>query len=251
MALHQVTNSEVRHWTKGCLAIRLLKDGLTSYVKSEIEHQYAVVVKTIKTRSKISAFSCSSCNIQNLLPYHACSERETQSCFQKPSNMCNCAKKHGKRKCPQGGACSLMYDYTIKEHFHSSPTFQNSDLRKWSTNNWEYAKCFISGSGKFGVTDVFDTDSAGLLSICLNNHSIRSQFEVSILEQAIQVRNDIFHSGSHQLQNDVVQGYIDMFLAVLRQPPLLCNHEAKDAVMKLASVPILQINNLTSYCIIQ
>ncbi|WAR30145.1 HELZ-like protein [Mya arenaria] len=227
-------NEQFRNWIKGVLGIDCLHDGLVEFVDKETERQWGINVQTIQNRCKLKSFDCKECTIVNLLPDHA-----GGSCLNKNPDECNCSKrrKKNKRKCPLNGACGIFYDMVIGEHVKKQPKWDNTKVENWRNNHWEYAKCFIPGHGHIDDDTSANTDTAALLSICLNNNDIRGLLgDPGTLEKSKSNRNELLHSGRMEITKEKLAEVLANMKAVLSTDAFsgyACARLAIDSIEKL------------------
>ncbi|WAR30115.1 hypothetical protein MAR_003683, partial [Mya arenaria] len=227
-------NELFRNWIKGVLGIDFLHDGLVEFVDKETERQWDTIVKTIQNRCKLKSFDCKDCTIVNLLPEHP-----VGSCLNSYPDECNCSKrkKKNKRKCPLKGACGIFYDMVIDEHVKKQPKWDNTNVENWPNSYWEYAKCFIPGPGHIDDDTSANTDTAALLSICLNNNDIRGLLgDPGTLEKSKSNRNELLHSGRMEITKEKLAEVLANMKAVLSTDAFsgyACARLAIDSIEKL------------------
>ncbi|WAR30131.1 hypothetical protein MAR_003699 [Mya arenaria] len=157
-------------WVKACIGLRYIKDGTERMVEKEVKFQYDTIVANVEVKIG-TQYDCTECTIANLRPYH-----ETAECILKQrKKYCLCDKEDNpdRRRCPQDSACSQIYDAIWAAYREGPfPGFPNSKVNQWSTNYWEFGKCFIQTQGYMNVTSAADTDAAGLLALCIHNKTL-------------------------------------------------------------------------------
>ncbi|XP_052786871.1 probable helicase with zinc finger domain isoform X2 [Mya arenaria] len=229
---NQIKLGQFRNWVRSSIGLRCLRDGLLDYVTTSTEDQYKTFVKYLKRRAKISTFTCDKCQLCNLLPLHAL---EKKRCNQRHVNYCNCKRQSDKRVCPEGGACGIFYDCVTDEHFEHDPSWCNTSVELWSTNSFEFMKCFISTPGYKNKRSISLIDASGLISICLNNRRLRASFnDISdLLKKVKDYRNDILHSGDLKVSNDRLKEYLKDMKQILQHSELEENEAAQKELKTL------------------
>jgi hypothetical protein len=67
-----------------------------------------------------------------------------------------------------------MYDEIIQQHRYASPNWE-TEATLWSTDHWQFAKCFLTTTSKNGDNSALLTDAAGLLSIIINAKFVQNE----------------------------------------------------------------------------
>lgn len=166
----QLKNPLYKNWVRGSLALKYLKQGLVDHIDQSIKTQHSQFIKNC-TVSGASSITCGLCTLDNVLPEHS-----GERCKQKARSRCFCYSTIGRRKCPVSH-CSLFMDMVIKEHWLKDPIWNNSDPTKWLSEYWQYAKCFLSTFVKTSADSAQSADASDLLSIAINNTSIRNNLQ--------------------------------------------------------------------------
>ncbi|XP_045199271.2 uncharacterized protein LOC123553733 [Mercenaria mercenaria] len=219
-----------RNWVKGSLGLKYLKQGLQCPVDRLVQTQYNKLLRKVEIYTGSPAIKCTECTLDNLLPEHP-----RKKCIHGYKSKCLCNQKHaGRRKCPNN-FCSYFYDLIIFDHDERNPTWSNTDPRRWHSDHWSFAQCFVSTSGYLDKPSAAETDAAGLLSVILNNIEIRSFVgNVDNFTKARDCRNALMHSTNFEVQDDQLEQYIDTMIQVLKDATLLAQEsEAKAAVEEL------------------
>ncbi|WAR30134.1 hypothetical protein MAR_003702 [Mya arenaria] len=135
-----------KSWVKACIGLRYMQDGCEKCVEDEIKYQHATIVAKVESRTRTPGYKydCSACTIDNLRPIH----RKENCPYTKKKCICARECSPTRRHCPQYSACSRFHDYVWDEYQEGScPTFFNSNVEQWSSNFWEFGKCFIQTQG--------------------------------------------------------------------------------------------------------
>ncbi|KAH3866701.1 uncharacterized protein LOC127867337 [Dreissena polymorpha] len=198
-----VTDKGQHNWIKAVLALLCAKLVLLPFMKKQCEIQYSNSKTCVNKFCKLSTYSCNTCVIETLKPYH-----ETNSCplrarYRRGIKHCNCMTKKT-IACPMDSSCSVLYDLILKDHNELEPKWTNSECKKWYLNGWEQLKCFIQIPGYKDRINIEDADITAYVQICVNNIKIRQHLgaDLDILEKVRQDRNDIFHSGTCSLPDE-------------------------------------------------
>ncbi|XP_052786860.1 uncharacterized protein LOC128222086 isoform X3 [Mya arenaria] len=219
-----------KSWVKACIGLRYMQDGCEKCVEDEIKYQHSTIVAKVESRSRTPGYKydCSACTIDNLRPIH----RKENCPYTKKKCLCARECSPTRRHCPQYSACSRFHDYVWDEYQEGScPTFLNSNVELWSTNFWEFGKCFIQTQGYKAVTSAANTDAAGLLSICIHNRTLWNMFGQSqIIKDARNTRNAILHSGRLDVSKEKLEEYLDSMVKMLSLPKLQNDDNAKRAI---------------------
>ncbi|XP_052786949.1 uncharacterized protein LOC128222124 isoform X1 [Mya arenaria] len=228
----QLKLGQFRNWVRSSIGLRCLKDGLLDYVSTKTEEQYETFVTYVKGRAKIDTFTCEKCELCNLLPHHALEKRP---CNQKNVKSCNCKRQGGRRICPEGGACGIFYDCVIDEHSQKDPSWCNTSVELWSTNSFEFLKCYISTPGYKNKISLSQIDASGLLSICLNNMGLNAAFNniLDLLKKVKDYRNEILHSGDLKISNERLKEYLNDMKGILQHSELDENEAAQRELKQL------------------
>ncbi|XP_052785602.1 uncharacterized protein LOC128221167 [Mya arenaria] len=219
-------------WVKACIGLRYIKDGTERMVEKEVKFQYDTIVANVEVKIG-TQYDCTECTIANLRPYH-----ETAECILKQrKKYCLCDKEDNpdRRRCPQDSACSQIYDAIWAAYREGPfPGFPNSKVNQWSTNYWEFGKCFIQTQGYMNVTSAADTDAAGLLALCIHNKTLWDMLgESKSIQKVREARHDIFHSARLEVSKEKLDKYLDSMLELLKLPKLQHDDNAKHAIEKI------------------
>ncbi|XP_052786329.1 uncharacterized protein LOC128221767 [Mya arenaria] len=219
-----------KSWVKACIGLRYMQDGCEKCVEDEIKYQHATIVAKVESRTRTPGYKydCSACTIDNLRPIH----RKENCPYTKKKCICARECSPTRRHCPQYSACSRFHDYVWDEYQEGScPTFFNSNVEQWSSNFWEFGKCFIQTQGYKAVTSAANTDAAGFLSICIHNRTLWNMFGQSqIIKDARNTRNAILHSGRLDVSKEKLEEYLDSMVKMLSLPKLQNDDNAKRAI---------------------
>ncbi|XP_053381145.1 uncharacterized protein LOC128549070 [Mercenaria mercenaria] len=219
-----------RNWVKGSLGLKYLKQGLQCPVDRLVQKQHKKLLREVEKKTGFPAVNCTECTLDNLLPEHT-----RKKCIQRYKSKCFCNQQQaGRRKCPNN-FCSFFYDLIILAHDERNPTWSNTDPRRWYSDHWSFAQCYVSTSGYLDKPSATETDAAGLLSVVLNNIEIRDTVDnVDNFKQARDCRNDLMHSTNFEVQGVQLERYIDTMIQVLKDATLLAQEsEANAAVEEL------------------
>lgn len=159
----QTENAKFHNWVRGTLALQNLRNGLSKYVNQHVirlHESFKCCIKQKYDRRNPSCITCPDCKKN---PNSCDSTKKQQSCA-------NCVRKE-------------LRVMVIDEHFYSKPIWTNTDTKKWISDAWEVAKCYLGSSG-YRNKQPSAIDVTGMLSICLNCKSIRSSIsKISSFEE--------------------------------------------------------------------
>ncbi|XP_060555731.1 uncharacterized protein LOC132716464 [Ruditapes philippinarum] len=208
----QITQELYRNWMRGALALKYLKIGLEGFSDKAVTKQHNDLMKTLSN-------ACNTCTEESLLPH------KQDQCPRQRKYQCLCTKSQknlSRQMCPNGGFCGYVYNRIVCNHRFQDPLFANTDIKKWSSDPWSVATCFINTTGYKGKQSAKEIDCSGLLSMCINNIDIEMMLgEVTIdgkidaFAQAREARNDILHSPNYELSENQLHTFIKMFKEVL------------------------------------
>lgn len=231
----QLKNPKYRCWVKAGLGLKYLKEGLEHFTMEIMDEQHQAILMTVRKSSRSP--TCEHCHINTLQPSHV--RTKTHHCPLGAFD-CNCRQPKGKRPCPVD-VCSFIYDQIINLHGSTPPApyWRNTKVGLWCTSPWEVAKCFINAPGYAHTTSAKETDCAGLLHVIVNNKAFHSHLHCDINGSDIfcktrQYRNEILHSATMELEDQIADMYIEDMIDVLRDPKELASRsECIAAVEKL------------------
>ncbi|KAH3858546.1 hypothetical protein DPMN_101172 [Dreissena polymorpha] len=166
----ELDDEETRNWVKVCLALRCLTKSLVSYIKKKSVDQYSNNVTFLTKCVRVPEYTCSSCNLKTLEPYHS---QRTPCKYLHVKYKCACSAS-GKQQCPEK-TCGKIYDLIKDEHVENNPNWLNSKSELWSDKQsgpWERMKCFIDTQGYNDKSDIFLADISALVQICTNNGNL-------------------------------------------------------------------------------
>jgi hypothetical protein len=157
-----------KDWVRSALSLKYLKEGIYGFVDQFAKQHHSNLLQSYIKDTGSPATSCTECTSENLMPDHP-----RHQCIQRFRSKCFCNNPVGRRKCPNK-FCSRLYDLIVFTHDEGNPLWINTDPRKWYSDHWEIAKCYLSTTGYSEQGTAADTDAAGLLSIIINNIEIRN-----------------------------------------------------------------------------
>ncbi|XP_052761540.1 uncharacterized protein LOC128204200 isoform X2 [Mya arenaria] len=86
------------------------------------------------------------------------------------------------RPCPKF-ICNTLRDTIEQRHRFGSPSWRNTDARKWCVNAWEIAKCFMPPDGYADVDNEVDTDFNGIITVYINCVEFQQYFTDDLSRQ--------------------------------------------------------------------
>jgi hypothetical protein len=82
-----------------------------------------------------------------------------------------------------------------------APTWANTDIQKWCTEPWEFAKCFIIAPGYSDKTKAVDIDISDLLHIFINYTNLHSHLACSMTGRNIFIKVHITSYYQYKVEN--------------------------------------------------
>ncbi|XP_053386219.1 uncharacterized protein LOC123545283 [Mercenaria mercenaria] len=236
----QLENKKYRNWVKAGLGLRYLKEGLEPFSDDIVRQQHVDILNSVKQTCNVTTVNCGNCNLKTLMPNHV--RISSRNCPLGQAN-CNCLYPRGKIVCPNN-VCGAIYDTIVTVHNSRPPApfWKNTDVKKWCTDPWAVAKCFINAQGYAQKTSAAEIDCSGLLHVIINNKSLHSHIQCIISGndefcKTRQARNAIFHSVTMELEDSGVNDYIDDMIAILEDgKELHARPESVEAVKKLQEI---------------
>ncbi|XP_045202914.2 uncharacterized protein LOC123556346 [Mercenaria mercenaria] len=233
----QLKNRKYRNWVRAGLGLKYVKDGLLDFVDNNLKQIHNDSICNVRSKYGLTSEICTSCLLRNIQPDHV--RDSNKQCPLRHGN-CNCQYPRGKNKCPYN-ICSAIYDNIVTLHASSPPVpcWKNTNAQLWCTSYFEFGKCFINAHGYANKTSISEIDCSGLLHIIINNKAIHGHIQCTITGNDVfsktrQARNDILHSGSMELDDAKVDGYIDDMVALLQDGKELSSKpESINAVKQL------------------
>ncbi|XP_060554206.1 uncharacterized protein LOC132715231 [Ruditapes philippinarum] len=237
MSMSDLEDPLYKNWVRSALSLKYLKEGIYGFVDQFSKQHHSNLLQSYIKGTGSPATSCTECTSENLMPDHP-----RHQCIQKFRSKCFCNNPVGRRKCPNN-FCSRLYDLIVIAHDERNPLWINTDPGKWYMDHWEIAKCYLSTTGYSEQGTAGDTDVAGLLSIIVNNIEIRNYVDfIDNIRKVRDIRNDIMHSKSFQVDQRSLYQYIDQIILVLQDPKtLVTDVAAQNAVVKLEKLKRDQI----------
>ncbi|XP_060555276.1 uncharacterized protein LOC132716112 [Ruditapes philippinarum] len=228
-----------RNWIKGGLGLKYLKNGLEDFCDEMVKQQHRNLKKTVEEKINVSDIQCSSCNVSTLQPNHVKVKGKCPLFHIK----CNCLHPGGNKMCPHN-VCGVMYDEIIRLHASNPPcpNWKNTNSKRWCTDPWSVAKCFINASGYEEKSSASEIDCSGLLHVFLNSKGMRSLLTFSstgpnVFAKALQSRNFILHSAKMELSDEEVKEHIENMIDVLKEcTQLNSRKEASEAIENLVQI---------------
>ncbi|XP_053381538.1 uncharacterized protein LOC123557479 [Mercenaria mercenaria] len=226
-----------KNWVRSALSLKYLKHGIHSFVDRIAKQHHKDLLFGYRKDTGCAAKSCCECTSENLLPDHP-----RNGCIQKFRSKCFCNNTGGRRKCPNH-FCSRFYDLIVRAHDERNPIWANTDPARWFGDHWATSQCFLGTTGYSDKHTAVETDASGLLSIILNNIELRSHLDCpDNVSKARDIRNEIMHSTSFEVDDEKLCWYVDQMILVLQDKKELINEEAaKNAVVNLTKLKRNQI----------
>jgi hypothetical protein len=155
-----------------------LKVGLEEFSDKVVKEHHDDILSSLQG-------TCYTCTEESLLPH-----KQNNQCPYQNKQKCLCSKdrKQQSRKMCPNGFCGKYHDRIVCDHRFRDPLLANTDVRKWSSDPWSVATCFINTTGYISKKSAKDVDCSGLLSLFINNVFI----EMMLGEDIINGKSDAF-----------------------------------------------------------
>ncbi|XP_060599062.1 uncharacterized protein LOC132752715 [Ruditapes philippinarum] len=239
----QLTEELFQNWVRSVLALKYLKVGLEEFSDKVVQEHHDDILSSLQG-------TCNTCTEESLLPH------KHDQCPHQNKQKCLCSKnqkqKSGKM-CPNG-FCGKCHDRIVCDHRFRDPLLANTDVRKWSSDPWSVATCFINTTGYKDKQSAKDVDCSGLLSLFINNVFIEMMLGEDIINgksdafsQAREARNDIHHSSNYEMSENQLDNFINLFREVLEIKDKHGNMPLKDepgVQEALRSLDVVQQNQI-------
>ena len=172
----QKKNKKYKNWIKAGLGLKYLKDGMECFCDELVEKKHCNLIRTIEDKTKLSSIHCDRCNVNTLQPNHV----KVKGKCPLQHIKCNCLHPGGKVMC-SNNVCGVIYDEIIRLHASHPPcpNWKNTDSRRWCTDPWSVARCFVNAPGYEGKNSASEIDCAGLLHVLINSKEIHSLLSFS------------------------------------------------------------------------
>lgn len=156
----QSSDAGFENWVKCFIALRYLRDGLQSFVDTEIESQHRNIVNTLKSRFETSLVHCKPCNVQpgkfcthlTKIDCSTCRLPHCASTLQKHQGPCSwqeCLQcndkfcKYCKLSSHEMRVCACTAETILPKHDRRTCTYPKCNCKKRNarnkmacTNNW-------------------------------------------------------------------------------------------------------------------
>ncbi|XP_053381394.1 uncharacterized protein LOC123556425 [Mercenaria mercenaria] len=233
----QLENKKYRNWVRAGLGLKYVKEGLEPFCEHLVNQQHIAILDKVKRKHNLSAVSCGLCDVPTLQPDHLQTKDRQCPLGQK---YCNCLHSRGKTSCPNN-VCGAIYDEIIQLHALTPPApyWNNTDAKRWCTEPWAIARCFVNAPGYDQKTRADEFDCQGLLHLLMNNIQFLQHIKcvmtgTDVFSRVRKSRNDIFHSDSMELEGTEVNSFIDDMIELLEDEiEIKHRQESKDAVKNL------------------
>ncbi|XP_053379766.1 uncharacterized protein LOC123527746 [Mercenaria mercenaria] len=193
-----------QNWIKGGLGLKIVKEGISPYVREEVQNQHRDFLKGLPS------VGCTSCALQDLKPDHSCIKTKSSKTCPLGMKKCLCLRNN-LRPCPNS-LCGKLYDKIVQSHRFQDPNWSNTDIGKWSTDFWEIAKCYINTPGYGDKSSAEETDCSGLLSMLINNFvfpfPISTSPPLDDFSRMRNTRNEIMHAPNLEISDADLQKYL-------------------------------------------
>ncbi|XP_053381336.1 uncharacterized protein LOC128549107 [Mercenaria mercenaria] len=233
----QFENKKYWNWVKAGLGFKYVKDGLKPFCEHLVNQQHTAILSNVKWKHNLSAVSCGLCEVHRLQPDHI---RTRNGQCPLGQIDCNCQHPTGKISCPYN-VCGAIYDQITQRHASTppAPNWRNTDAKKWCTEPWSIAKCFVNAPGYEQKSGAAEFDLPGFLHLLMNNVGFQQHIKCVITGRDVfsrvrKARKELFNSNSMELDDTEVNSYIDDMTELLEdEKEIKHREESKMAVKKL------------------
>ena len=178
----QLENPEFKNWVKSALALKFTQQGITGFIQTTTKSINANILQGLGIKG-----NCGVCLMPNILQCPTCGL---------------CKVKHGTcsfhscpslqpLKCPNN-ICDKIRQEIVKRHrYPSSVQWTNTDATKWTSDYWEFAKCYLP-KGYAATKNETEADLPGLLSFIINCKDVDNYLNVTAKVDPAG-KNDLYH----------------------------------------------------------
>jgi hypothetical protein len=163
--LSKLDNKKFQNWLKAFLALNIAKEGIENFVSRRISDCHSEILNKILSKKQIERkeFCCKSCEVDKFLPF-----------VTKQYEYCD--------------VCDPFRDNIRRKHVNNKPSWKNTQPKKWCTNPWELAKCYMPPTdGYKGADSAQQTDFNGIISILLNHIDLSKDVDTDICKEVCSV----------------------------------------------------------------
>jgi hypothetical protein len=174
----EIEKKKYRNWVRGGLAYKYLKQGLENFADDVVKREHTRILASINNTSHTN---CNFCLLRNLQPLHTCKKGHNGQKIC-PYELFNCNCVHSKKQPCPSSICDGVMEEILKSHgsLPPQPNWKNTDIKKWCTEPWEVAKCYINAPGYADKKNAADIDASGLLHVFINNTNLHSYLACSM-----------------------------------------------------------------------
>lgn len=160
--MEELFKSEGRkNWLKCASAIYFAREALLAGVDVEIQSFQLQILHSIQeANGEPCDKTCTTCDTQSVIdcPQKGlCQIRQGKCNFHLSPPM----------PCPRG-ICGTFVKEIQDKHRFGQPSWRNTDARKWCSNAWHVAKCYMPKEGYVDTDCAVNTDFNGIISVILN-----------------------------------------------------------------------------------
>ncbi|XP_060583826.1 uncharacterized protein LOC132739990 [Ruditapes philippinarum] len=240
------------NFLKSLSALRLVKESVEPLVKKgSLQYTEEIINQARQEAGLYGKDICGHCTTHNAVPCKPgnglCHYDKDGNCrFHDTSDPLKAFKI-----CPKG-ICNRIVRIIKSRHRFHSPTFKNTDARRWFQNPFEIMKCFIPTDGYQAIETVEKTDLVGLLSVIINCKSFQSLVAAdlgaqhNIFDKMREIRNKTFHSADYNITDRDLQEHMKLMLSILNDAMFLAHD--KDAQTAAEKIQEIADSSVHVYC---
>ncbi|KAK3583549.1 hypothetical protein CHS0354_026135 [Potamilus streckersoni] len=205
----KVQDPKCKNWLRIVLALHYLKDGITAFVKEEIDTLHQSLLLKLYGGTSVPFPQCTFCRFQNMKQ-----SRGTWMLFP---------------PCPSG-----LCDAWLRELLELHVSFKREraydcDVTAWPFTPWECAKLYLHKGQNTANSGPDDCDTQAILNLitsCKRFHSkLPSQWQ-SLIQRVLNIRNIVMHSEDMKVTDSAREQYIQSITKLLTDPSHLRSLEA-------------------------
>ena len=182
----QLENPEFRNWVKSALALKFTQQGITGFIQKTTKSIHTNVLKGLGKKGNCGV--CSTPNILRCPTYGLCKVKHGTCSFH------NCPSLQP-RQCPNNICDDIRQEIVKRQRYPSSVQWTNTDATKWSSEYWEFAKCYLP-YGSAGVKNETEADLSGLLTLIINCKDVDTYLTAKVDPG----KKDVYHKVCSTLQ---------------------------------------------------
>ncbi|XP_052791209.1 uncharacterized protein LOC128225189 [Mya arenaria] len=211
-----ISDDQGINWLKSNLSLKITRKGLIGLVDGEMQSLQKDSYNKARTTPRAACNQCCTTNLLVGLPR-----------YKYPNNKPPPKTNH----CPNS-ICDGIRQNIESEHCFRRPSWKNSDAKQWSTNHWQFAKCYMPPDGYAQVLSATDTDFNGIINVLINCKRFDGKFTFpNVLTQARDIGRTLRHKNDIRVSNGDLKETFRTLKALLNEPAF--GQEGQGAVAQL------------------